>query len=79
MRAVATGKVSALVVILDKPKNNEDAERIISAIKMVRGVLNVQVKTSYPIDEMVAENRAHEKWRKRLMDLVEEGACNERE
>ena len=66
-------KCSALVVVLDRARYVEDVEPIINAIKMVRGVLDVQVKTSYEVHEQVAESRAIAKWRKILLETVDNG------
>mgnify|MGYP001585151043 CR=1 FL=1 len=64
-----TYRYFALTVILEKDIREDDAEPIIEAIKMLKGVLNVNGNISSP-DTWMAEERARMDIGIQLMDIV---------
>lgn len=67
-----TDRHSGYLVVLDHDIREDDAEHIIHAIRMVKGVLNVQ-----PIvgDSRlgIAQERRDDQWREALRDLWRKG------
>ena len=68
-RKKMTDRYYALTVILEKDIRDDDAEPIINAIKMIRGVQNVEGLISDPTTWM-AEERARMELGKKLMEVV---------
>lgn len=64
-----TDRYHALTVILDKEIRSDDAENLISAIKMIRGVLDVNPHVS-DITTHMAEERAKFEIRERLWNAL---------
>jgi hypothetical protein len=66
-----TTRHSGYVVVLSDDIREDDAEVLISAIKMLKGVSTVAPVESNPA-KFIAESRRDELWRSRLLDLVSE-------
>jgi len=64
-----TDRYHALTVILEKDIRSDDAESLISAIKMIKGVLNVKPRISDATTWM-AEERARMELGKKLLDIL---------
>lgn len=64
-----TDRYYALTVALEKDIRDDDAENILAAIKMIKGVLNVKPHISNP-DVWMAEERARRELGKKLLDIV---------
>lgn len=60
-----TNRYNALIVTLDTDIREDDAQDLIAAIKMLRGVLEVNGKVKN-MDDTITENRAFERMRERL-------------
>lgn len=64
-----TDRYYSLTVVLEKDYRDDDAESILNAIKMIKGVLDVKGNISDPSTWM-AEERARRDLGKRLLDIV---------
>lgn len=64
-----TDRYNALVVVLDRDIREDDAEFLISAIKMLRGVASVQGNVS-DISSLLAEERAVNVWREKIRKVL---------
>jgi hypothetical protein len=64
-----TDRYFALTVILEKDIRDDDAEHILDAIKMIKGVLNVKGNVTSP-DTWMAEERARVDLRKKLFNVL---------
>lgn len=65
-----TDRFYALTVILDNDKRDDDAEYIINAIRMIKGVLDVKGNIANP-DTWMAEERAKNEIRRKLFKALE--------
>lgn len=62
---------AAYIVTLAEDVREDDAEAIVTALRMVRGVLSVEpVVADYA--QHIAEQRVDQKWRDRLLALLRE-------
>ena len=52
-----TNRANTLTVVLECPVRDDDCEHLINAIKMMKGVLNVEFNVAN-IDQYMAEERA---------------------
>ena len=64
-----TDRYNSLTVILKKDIRDDDAEPLINAIKMFKGVLNVKGNVS-GITSIVAETRVKEEFNEKLLAIV---------
>jgi hypothetical protein len=64
-----TDRVHSLTVVLEHDYRDDDVEVIVSAIHQIRGVLRVDTHVTEISDHM-AESRAIEHWRRKLVDLL---------
>lgn len=64
-----TDRYYALTVILEKDIRDDDAQPILNAIKMIRGVQDIKKHISDPMTWM-AEERARADLRKKLFDIL---------
>lgn len=64
-----TDRYNFLTVALEKNTRSDDAEVLITAIKQLRGVLDVVPHIS-DANDVVAELRVRDHYRKQLMDVV---------
>ncbi len=64
-----TDRYHALTVILEKDIRDDDAECILNAIKMIKGVINVKPIVSNPTSWM-AEERAKRELGQKLLEIV---------
>lgn len=64
-----TDRYNALTVVLEQDIRDDDAEPLIEAIKMLRGVLDVQGNVS-SANFFVAQSRADREWREKLRKLI---------
>ncbi len=62
-------RIRALTVALESDVASEDCERLVEAIRLIRGVRGV---TMHPanIADYVAEERARYEWQKKFHDLL---------
>lgn len=64
-----TDRHAAYIVVLDQDIRDDDAEPILTALRMVKHVASVEpVVSSY--DTHIAESRADSVWRDRIVDLL---------
>ena len=66
-----TDRINALVLALDHDIRDDDMERIISAVKSIRGVCDAKMNV-VDIPDMVAESRARRDMRSKLFALLDE-------
>ena len=67
-----TDRHAGYLITLAENLREDDAEQILTALRMVRGVLSVEpVRTG--IDQQIAQSRADTVWRERIYKLLEEG------
>jgi len=66
-----TDRLKGLTVVLDKDYREDDAEAIINAIKMVKGVQDVQTHVA-DLDHYMASSRAARDLGDRVIDLVQQ-------
>ena len=65
-----TDRHSAYIVVLDHDIREDDAEPILGALRMVKGVLRVEpVAASF--EEHIAQSRADSAWREKLLALLQ--------
>jgi hypothetical protein len=64
-----TDRFHALVVVLEKDIRDDDAEHLINAIKMMRGVLSVEGEVS-SIETHTAEERARHELGQKILDVL---------
>ncbi len=64
-----TDRYYALTVILEKDMRDDDAERMIDAIQMIKGVQDVKPLISNP-DTWMAEERARGELSKKLWNVL---------
>lgn len=65
-----TDRINSLTVVLENEMRDDDAEQLISAIKMMRGVLNVSGIVSDHIDNYIAEERVRRELGKKLWEVI---------
>lgn len=63
-----TDRFNYLTVVLEKDTREDDAEHLINAIRLLRGVANVKGNVVNPDDWVAAETAKHE-LRKKIWDL----------
>lgn len=68
-----TDRYEGFIVALDKDIREDDAEQVINAIKMVRGVLAVEPLVAGVAEGFVVRARADNEWRSALVELVQRG------
>jgi hypothetical protein len=66
-----TDRLKGLVVVLDKDIRVDDAEEIINAIKMIKGVADVQGSVANYNDYM-NRSRVDREWKERLWKMIRE-------
>lgn len=66
-----TDRFKQLIVVLEKDIREDDAESLMNAIRMMRGVLNVRGDVAGARD-MWAEDRARRELREKLWKALEE-------
>lgn len=60
-------------MILENDIRDDDAEAVINALRMTKGVLSVQaIDSSVHMGEIIANTRRDAIWRQRLIDLLQE-------
>lgn len=64
-----TDRFYALTVILDKDRRDDDCENLITATRMLKGVLDVKGNIANP-DTWMAESRARMDLGKKLLEIV---------
>lgn len=64
-----TDRYNALVVVLDRDLRDDDAQSIISAIEMIKGVSAVTGNV-VDVDSFAANTRANDAIRRKLIDLL---------
>lgn len=63
-------RINTITVVLAEDTRDDDCESILTAIRMVKGVLRATPNVSKPSDYM-AEERAKHELRKKLRDVLE--------
>lgn len=66
-----TDRHAGYIVTLDKNIREDDAEFILNAIRMIKGVLTVQPVVSN-VDLHIAKDRADYEWRQKIHSLLRE-------
>lgn len=64
-----TDRHAAYVVTLAKDMREDNAEAVMTALRMVRGVISVE-PVQANIDQMIAMGRVNAEWTDRLFDLL---------
>lgn len=64
-----TDRHAGYVVTLNEDIREDDAEAIINAIRMVKGVIDVRPIVSN-VELMIAEDRADQEWREKIRQLL---------
>lgn len=64
-----TDRHAGYVVTLSEDIREDDAETIINAIRMVKGVINVRPIVSN-VELMIAEDRTDQEWREKIRQLL---------
>lgn len=64
-----TDRVHSLLVVLEKDYREDDVQSLIEALAHMRGVAGVE-KFKTGADSLMAEVRADQKWRDRLIGLL---------
>lgn len=64
-----TDRHAGYVITLAKDIREDDAEHIINALRMIKGVLNVQPIVS-DVELMLAKDRVDLQWREKLHQLL---------
>jgi hypothetical protein len=64
-----TDRINALTIVLDKDYRDEDAQAIIDAILMIRGVMHVTEHVVEPIS-LIAEVRAKTELQSKLWEVL---------
>lgn len=66
-----TDRHSGYIVILKDDIREDDAEAVINALRMTKGVLSVEpIINTY--EQMIATARARDVWRNKLLQLLED-------
>lgn len=65
-----TERHSGYLVVLDQDLREEDADRVILAIQMIRGVLTVDAVRSDLLAEQIATTRRDAQWQAELIELI---------
>lgn len=60
---------NCLIVVLEEDMCDDDAAQLMAAIKMLRGVLSVNGHVT-DSSSYVADQRANQRWREKLFDLL---------
>ena len=68
-----TDRHSGYVVVLNRDIREDDAEAVINAIRMVKGVLSVEPVEGDVSGKLIAEMRRDRQWQKALFDLAGTG------
>ena len=71
-----TDRHSGYVVSLDHDIREDDAEAVLNALKMIKGVLSVSPVMSEMGVQMISESRRDEAWRTSLYRLISTGPSN---
>jgi hypothetical protein len=66
-----TDRHAGYLVTLTEDLRDDDAEEILAALRMVRGVQSVEPVVAN-IDQRIAQSRADTAWRERLINLIKE-------
>lgn len=66
-----TDRHAGYVVVLATDMRDDDAEAVLTALRMVKGVASVEPVVA-DIALHIAEARANQKWVRRLMDFVDD-------
>ena len=65
-----TDRHAAYLVTLNHDTRTDDAEATLTALRMVRGVLDVQPVLA-DLDQQIAQTRADNEWRNRIYKMLE--------
>jgi len=71
-----TDRFSSLTVVLEKDIREDDAEHILNAIRMIKGVLSVKGNVT-DINLYITETRVQSKYRDKLWNMFNEEDKNE--
>lgn len=66
-----TDRYNSLTVALDRDTRDDDAKQLIDLIRSIRGVTDVTGNV-VDVSDYVAHARADQKWKKKLLDLLNE-------
>lgn len=66
-----TDRINAITVVLENDIRDDDAEALLNAIRMIRGVLSVEPHIADSISATVTEMRIRNDLRKQLYQIIE--------
>ena len=66
-----TDRYPGFLVTLDRDVREDDAEAFLTAIRMIKGVVNVEPLVTDYLGELIARNRERQWWVEQLHDLTE--------
>jgi hypothetical protein len=72
-----TNRINALVVTLEKNFREDDCEHIVNAIRMIKGVMSVDMNVAQIADH-VAETRAYTSLRNEMWAVLNQDHCCKR-
>lgn len=72
-----TTRHSGYVVALEDDIREDDAEHVLNALRMVKGVMSVQAIETDRGQQFIAEERLDRKWRTKLYNLAQDGPGTE--
>lgn len=67
-----TDRHAGYLITLTNDIREGDAEAILTALRMVRGVQSVEPVLASPIDQQIARARADGVWRERIYKMLDE-------
>lgn len=68
-----TDRHKGYVVTLADDIREDDAEAVVNALRMVRGVIGVEPVVAGLIDDQMIRTRVDQQWRSSLIQLVQHG------
>ncbi len=67
-----TDRILALTVVLDRPIRDDDAQPILDAIRMIRGVANVTTASIQDSGYYAAKVQVRMEMNRKLLDIVQD-------
>lgn len=67
-----TDRISSFLVVLEKDMREDDVERIVTALRQVRGVVGVQPNVANAFNQGIAEMRVKWEIRNKLWKALED-------
>jgi len=67
-----TTRHSGYLVTLEKDKREDDAEYILNAIRMIKGVISVKPVVADPLGEQIASDRLKDKITREMFQVIKD-------